>query len=105
MRANYLSYLNKLVDQYNNTVGKRPINDDYSALTVKNETNLKASKFKVNDGSEILSRRTYTGIIIQSWSYNPKPDSLIRDKVKEVLDVTNYSIKKKIIPCYKHRYI
>ena len=36
----YLSYLNKLVDQYNNTlhhsIDKNPINADYSALTEKN---------------------------------------------------------------------
>ena len=33
----YISYLNKLVDKYNNTychsVGKKPINTDYSAFT------------------------------------------------------------------------
>ena len=33
----YLPYLNKLVDQYNNTyhysINKKPINTDYSALT------------------------------------------------------------------------
>ena len=40
MRANdskfYLSYLNKLEDQYNNTyhsINKKPINADYSGLT------------------------------------------------------------------------
>ena len=42
----YLSYLNKLVDQYNNTyhhcIGKKTI-----------ETNSKAPKFKVNDGVKI----------------------------------------------------
>ena len=36
----YLSYLNKLVDQYNNTyhrsIDKEPINADYSAMTEKN---------------------------------------------------------------------
>ena len=41
------SYLNKLVDQYSNTyhtsIGKKPINADYSALTEKIETNSKAS--------------------------------------------------------------
>ena len=45
----YLSYLNKLVDQYNNTyhhyVNKKPINADYSALTENIETNPKAPKF------------------------------------------------------------
>ena len=42
----YLSYLNKLTDQYNNTyhhfINKKPINADYSALTEKIETNTKA---------------------------------------------------------------
>ena len=36
----YLSYLNKLVEQYSNTyhhsINKKPINADYSALTGKN---------------------------------------------------------------------
>ena len=49
----YLSYLSKLVDQYNNTfhysVKKKRINADYPTLTEKIETNLKATKFKVND--------------------------------------------------------
>ena len=57
MRANdsksYLSYFNKLVDQYNNTynhsINKKPINADYSALTEKIATNSKALKFKVNE--------------------------------------------------------
>ena len=47
----YLSYLNKLVDHYNNTyhyhINKIPINTDYPALTEKIETNLKAPKFKI----------------------------------------------------------
>ena len=46
----YFPYLNKLVDQYNNTYhhssNKKPLNADYSALTEKIETNLKASIFK-----------------------------------------------------------
>ena len=49
----YLSYLNKLVDQYNNTyhhsINEKIINADYSALTEKIEPNLKSPKFKVND--------------------------------------------------------
>ena len=49
----YISYLNKLLDQYNNTfnrsIGKKPIIADYSALTEKIETNPKAPNFKVND--------------------------------------------------------
>ena len=46
----YLSYLNKLVDQYNNTyhhsINKKTINADYFALTKNVETN---PKIKVND--------------------------------------------------------
>ena len=42
----YLTYLNKLVDQYNN---KNLINADYSVFTEKYEANHKAPKFKVND--------------------------------------------------------
>ena len=49
----YFSFLDKLVDQYNNiyhhSINKKPINADYSALTKKIETNSKAPKFKVND--------------------------------------------------------
>ena len=47
-----LSYLSKLVDQYNNnyyhSINKKPTNADYSALTEKIEANPKAPKFKVN---------------------------------------------------------
>ena len=54
----YLTYLNKLVDQYNNTyhhsINKKPIDSDYSALTEKLQMNYKPPKFKVND-SELLS--------------------------------------------------
>ena len=52
----YLSYLNKLVDQYSNTyhhsVNKRPINDDYSAFTES-----KSSKLMIE--SELLSIRIF----------------------------------------------
>ena len=48
-----VSYLNKLVDQYNNiythSIGKKPINADHPVWTKKFETNSKASKFKGND--------------------------------------------------------
>ena len=45
----YLSYLNKSVDQYNNIyycyICKKPINADYSVLTKTMDTNPKAPKF------------------------------------------------------------
>ena len=48
-----LLYLNRLVDQHNNTyhrsINQKPINTDYSTLTEKIETNPKVPKFKVND--------------------------------------------------------
>ena len=51
-RKSFLGYLNILVDEYSNTyhhsIGKTPIDADYSALTEKNETT-KAPKFKVGD--------------------------------------------------------
>ena len=64
----YLSYLNKLVHQYNNTyhhsVNKKPIHADYSVLTKKIETNHKAPKFKVNDRVRITNIRIFQVKII-----------------------------------------
>ena len=54
--TSYLPYLNKLVDQYNNTYHysiKKPINADYSVLTEKIEMNSKPPKFKENGGIRI----------------------------------------------------
>ena len=58
----YLSYLNKLVDQYNNTyhhcIGKKPI-----------ETNSKAPKFKVNDGVKITKcENIFSKGYTENWS-------------------------------------
>ena len=51
--TSYLAYLNKLVDQYNNTyhhsIANKPVNVDYSALAEKVEKNPKTSRFKAND--------------------------------------------------------
>ena len=61
----YLSYLNKLVDEYNNTyhcsIGKKPIDADYSALT---ESSQKAPKFKVCDRVRIAK---YKNILQQRF--------------------------------------
>ena len=49
----YLGYLNKLVDEYNNTyhrfIGKKPIDAHFSGFSQEFETNHKVSKFKVGD--------------------------------------------------------
>ena len=59
----YRSYLNKLIDQYNNTyhdyINKKPIYTDYSVLTENIETNLKALKFKASDRARIIKYINY----------------------------------------------
>ena len=53
-----LGYLNKLVDEHNNTyhhyIGKKPVDADNSALTEEIDTNLKCNpKYKVGDAVRI----------------------------------------------------
>ena len=76
----YLPYLNKLLDQYNNTyhcsVNKKPINAVYSALTENIESNLKATKFKVNDRVRIT---TYKNIFIKGYTKNWSREIFIID--------------------------
>ena len=67
----YLSYSNKLVDQYNNTfhhsINKKPINADYSVLNEKIETNFKDPKFNVNDRVRITK---YKNIFSNAYTEN-----------------------------------
>ena len=67
----YLPYLNKLVDQYNNTyhhsINKKFINADYSALTENIKTNSIAHKFKVNDRVRITK---YKNIFSKGYTEN-----------------------------------
>ena len=101
-RKPYLAYLNKLVDQYNNTyyhhcIDKKPINADYSALTEKNETNLKAPKFKVND---IVRITKYKNIFSKGYTENWWREIFVIDFVLKT-NLWTYKIKdlsgKKII--------
>ena len=69
----YLLYLNKLVDQYNNTyhhsIKKKPINAGYSASTENIESNPKAPKFKVNDRVRIMKYKSiFSKGYTESWS-------------------------------------
>ena len=69
----YLSYLNKLVDQYNNTyhysIYKKRIDADYSTLNKKIETNSKAPKFEVNDRVRISKyMNIFSKGYIENWS-------------------------------------
>ena len=69
-RKSYLPYLNKLVDEYNNTyhhsISNKLINADYSALTgnIENtESNAKARTFKVNDRVRITK---YKNVLVKA---------------------------------------
>ena len=72
MRANdnksYLLYLNKLVDQYNNTyhhsINKKPINADYSAFTEKLTPILKLLSVKLMLDLGLLSIRIFLAKVI-----------------------------------------
>ena len=67
----YLPYLNKLVDQYNDTYhhsfDEKPFNADYSASTENFESNPKAPKLKVNDRVRITK---YKNIISKGYTEN-----------------------------------
>ena len=88
----YLPYLNKLVDQYNNSyhhsINKKPINADYSGLTEEIETNAKAPKFKVNDRVRITKyKNIFSKGYTENWS---------RKIIDSVLKTTPCLIKLKI---------
>ena len=69
----YLAYLNKLVDQYNNTyhhsIREKSINADYSVLTEKIDTNPKAPKCRVNDRVRITKyKNIFNKGHTENWS-------------------------------------
>ena len=69
----YLSYLNKLLDQYNNTyhhsIGKKPIDPDFSVLTEEIESNYKAPKFKIVDIVRItICKNIFSKSYTKNWS-------------------------------------
>ena len=68
----YLSYLNKIVDQYSNTyhhsINKKPVNADYSTLPEKIETNSKAPTFKINDRVNITKCKSiFSNVYTENW--------------------------------------
>ena len=67
----YFPYLNKLVDQYNNTyhhsINKKLINANYFGLLKQIETNSKALKFKVNERVRITR---YKNIFSKGYTRN-----------------------------------
>ena len=93
MIVSSLPYLNKLVDEYNNTYhhsnNKKPINADYSALTENIETNPKAHKFNVNDRVKIDK---YKNIFSKGYTENWSREIFIIDFVLKTNPWT-YKIK------------
>ena len=89
----YLSYLNKLEDQYNNTyhhsINKKPISANYSAVIEKIEKNPKAHKFKVNDRVRITK---YKNIFTKGYTENWSREIFIIDSVLKTNPWT-YKIK------------
>ena len=69
----YLPYMNKLVHQCNNnyhhSIKKKLINAHHSASTENTELNLKAPKFKVNDGVWITKyKNIFSKDYTENWS-------------------------------------
>ena len=88
-----LSYLNKLVDQYNNnyhhSICKKSINPDCSALTKKIETNIKAFKSKIDDRLRIPK---YNNIFSKDYTKNWSREIFITNSVLKTNPWT-YKIK------------
>ena len=76
----FLSYLNKLVDQYNNTyhhsIGKKHIDVGYSALTDFIGLSYKAPKFKTDD---IVRITRYKNIFSKGYTKNCSREIFIID--------------------------
>ena len=74
----YIFYLNKLVEQYNNTyhhsLNKKLINAVYSALTKNSESNPKAPKFEVRNTK-------YKDILMKGYTENRSREIFIFDSV------------------------
>ena len=89
----YLPYLNKLVDQYNNTyhhsINKKPIIDDYFVLTEKIDTNSKPTKFKVIDR---VGNTNYKNIFSKGYTENWSREIFIINSVLKTNPWT-YKIK------------
>ena len=85
--------MNKLVGQYNNTyhlsIGKKPINADYSVLTKKSEMNFKAPEIKVNDRVRITK---YKNIFSKGHTQNWSREIFILDSVLKT-NLWTYKVK------------
>ena len=69
----YLNYLNKLLDEYDNTyyrsVGKKPIDADYLDLTEEIESIYEAPKFRIGDRVRIsIYKNNFSKGYTKNWS-------------------------------------
>ena len=97
----YVSYLNRLVDEYNNSyhrsIGKKPVDADYSSLA---ETNSKSPNFKVGVRFKIIK---YRNIFSKGYTENWSKEIFVIDSVLKT-NLWAYKIKdlnrEKIIGSY-----
>ena len=70
----YFDYLDKSVEMitiiyYHRSIGKIPIDDDYSPLTEEIETDSKSAEFKVCDRVRVVNQRNiFTKDYTEDWS-------------------------------------
>ena len=89
----YLTYLNKIVDQYNNTyhhaMKTKPINSDYFASTKNFDSNPKTPKFRANDRARITNSKN---IFSKGYTENWCREIFI---INSVLKATRWAYKSK----------
>ena len=77
-----IGYLNKIIDEYNNTyhhsIVKKLSDADYSALTEEIETNPKSPKFRVGDRVRITKHRN---IFSKGYTQNRSKEIFVIDSV------------------------
>ena len=87
MSANSKFYLNKLVYEYNNTyhrsIGKKPVDADYFALTKETEINPKSPKFKVCDRVRITKYEIFViNSVLKTNTQTYKTKDLNRETIR-----------------------
>ena len=89
----YFGYLNKLVDEYNNTyhrsIDRKPIHADYSAFSEEFESSHKAPKFKVGDR---VTTTKYKNIFSKDYTKNWSKEIFAFDSVLKT-NCWTYKIK------------
>ena len=113
----YLNYLNKLLGEYDDTyyrsIGKKPIDADYSDLTEEIESIYKAPKFRVGDRGRIsIYKNNFSKGYTKNWSREMFAiDSVLKtnfwaNKVKDLNgQKTKVSFKKKNCYWVNHKWV